>query len=218
MLNSNQATENMVKQQLRATGVLNDRVLQAIKNTQRENFVPEAFKELAYADCVIDLGHEQIMLQPKEQAKIAQCLSIQPTDSILEIGTGYGYLTALLAQLGKSVDSYDIFIEFTEQAATHLKQQKIDNVQLITDDANNTWDQHGPYDVICCTAGLPLYPEDYKQGLTVGGRLFAIIGAAPSMQAMLITRDDEQTWSETVLFETVVPVMKNASKPKSFNF
>lgn len=212
------ASENMLKQQLRTTGVLDDTLLTIVNNTPREQFVPSAFQAVAYADCVIDLGHGQVMLQPKLQAQIIQHLNIQATDSICEIGTGYGYMTALFAQLGKNVCSFEVFLDFTEQAKSNLAALDLTNIEFITDDVNKHLSANMQYDVICCTAGLPLYPEDYKQCLRVGGRLFVIIGNAPSMQALLITRTDENTWSETVLFETVVPTMINAKMPESFNF
>lgn len=218
MLDENTAPVNMLKQQLRATGILAKDVLQQFSEIPRQAFVPEQFVDLAYADCTLALNHEQRMLQPKEQAKIVQALNIHPSDNILEIGTGTGYLTAILAKLGNYVHSYDIFLDFTEKAQQTLAEIHIDNVALITDDANQAWDKHSPYDVICCTAGLPLYPEHYKQGLAVGGRLFAIVGTAPSMQAMLITRIAEETWSEVILFETTVPEMINAPRPEPFNF
>lgn len=218
MLDENTGPVNMLKQQLRATGVSAQNVLTQFSEVPRQHFVPEIFVDMAYADCTLALGHEQIMLQPKEQAKIVQALAIQDNDKILEIGTGTGYLTAILAKLSQYVHSYDIFLDFTEKAQLKLAEINIDNVTLITDDANHSWNKHGLFDVICCTAGLPLYPESYKQGLNVGGRLFAIVGQAPSMQAMLITRIAEETWSETILFETAVPEMINAPHPEPFNF
>ena len=218
MLDENTGPVNMLKQQLRATGVFDKDVLTQFAEIPRQHFVPEPFIDLAYADCTLALAHDQILLQPKEQARIVQALAIQPNDNILEIGTGTGYLTAILAKLGRYVHSYDIYLDFTEKAQLKLAEINIDNVSLITDDANYNWDKNGPYDVICCNAGLPLYPESYKQGLNVGGRLFAIVGTAPSMQAMLITRIAEETWSETILFETTVPEMINAPHPETFNF
>lgn len=218
ILDEKSAVVNMLKQQLQATGILAKDVLKQFSDIPRALFVPEKFHNLAYADCTLEIGHQQIMLQPKEQAKIIQALTIDHNDKILEIGTGTGFLTAILAKLGNHVFSYELFSDFSQQAQESLSKINIDNVSLITDDANQTWDKDGPYDVICCTAGLPLYPENLKQGLTVGGRLFAIIGSAPSMQATLIQRVAEETWSETILFETTVPEMINAPRPEPFNF
>ena len=216
-MNDTVARENMLAQQLRTSGVLEQNLLNIMADLPREEFVPEKFQTFAYADTTIALGEQQLMLAPKEQGQTVQALSIQPNDTVLEIGTGSGYLTAILGQLTQDVTSVDIFSEFTAAAKQRLSKLHIDNVQLITDDANNCWQKSAPYDVICITAGLALYPEAYKQGLKVGGRLFAIIGEAPTMRAVVITRVAEETWSETTLFETVVPLMINAPLPETFN-
>lgn len=218
MLDKVKASENMIKQQLRTSGVLADNVLQQIAHIPREHFVPEQYQDLAYADCVLEIGHHQIMLQPKQQAILIQSLNIKPSDVVLEIGTGTGYLTAVMAKLAQHVYSYEIHEDFTALARQNLIDLNIDNVSLINDDANSSWAKHGPYDVICCTASMPLYPEDIKQSLTVGGRMFTIVGQAPTMQAMLISCVANQTWNEQVLFETNVPALINAPCPEPFNF
>jgi len=215
-MNYQQSRNNMLAQQLRPYGVLEQKVLNIMSDLPRERFVPEKFRDCAYADSEIALTHQQIIMPPKEQGYIAQALAIKPTDTILEIGSGSGYLTALLAKLGKNVNSIEIFADLSEQAGQCLRELHIDNVRLITDDANHCWNKDAPYDVICITAGLPLYPECYKQGLAIGGRLFAIIGASPTMQAVMFTRTTETTWSEKSLFETVVPIMLNTPMPAAF--
>lgn len=217
IMNYENARNIMLTQQLRPHGVLEQKVLNVIGNLPREQFVAENLRPFAYADTTLALGQQQIMLAPKEQGIIVQALSINPGDTILEIGTGSGYLTAILANLGQTVTSIEIINEFTIAAKQRLQALAIDNIKFIADDANHCWQQSAPYDVICITAGLALYPENYKQGLKVGGRLFAIIGTTPTMRALMITRIAEETWSETTLFETVVPEMINAPQPETFN-
>ncbi len=217
-MNYENARTLMLSQQLRPHGVLEQKILNIMGDLPREHFVAENLRPLAYADAILPIGEQQIMLAPKEQGIIVQTLSINKNDTILEIGTGSGYLTAILAKLGQTVTSIEIINEFNIAAKQRLQDLAIDNVELIADDANNRWQQSAPYDVICITAGLALYPENYKQGLKVGGRLFAIIGTAPTMRALVITRIAEETWSETILFETVVPEMLNAPLPEAFNF
>jgi protein-L-isoaspartate(D-aspartate) O-methyltransferase len=212
------AHENMLTHQLRCNGVLDDHLLDIIRATDRRQFVPEKFTEAAYADSSLLLDHGQIMLPPEEQARIIQALNVKPTDNILELGTGLGYMTALLAKLGHTVCSIELFLDFTEQAKRNLSAAGVENVQLLTDDANKIWDNKAPYDIICCTAAMALYPETYKKALNVGGRLFCFIGSAPSMQATLITRTADTTWSETVLFDSEVPAMINAPAAETFTF
>ena len=216
-MNYENARKLMLAQQLRTVGVLEPKVLDIMGTLPREQFVAEKLRPFAYADTSLALGEQQIILPPKEQGLIVQTLALKADDIILEIGTGSGYLTAILATLGQTVTSIEIIDEFSAAAQQRLRTLAIENVKLIVDDANNCWQQSAPFDVICITAGLALYPENYKQGLKVGGRLFAIIGTAPTMRAMVITRIAEETWSETTLFETVVPKMINAPLPEAFN-
>jgi protein-L-isoaspartate(D-aspartate) O-methyltransferase len=213
-----QARINMLKQQIRAWGVLNDHILDLLKTTPREEFVPSAYRKLAFADLNIPLGFGEVMLTPKEEAYIIQALDLAPNELVLEIGTGSGYITALLAKMTKQVYSIDIRPEFTLEANAKLKQLGITNVQLETGDATQGWDVHQSYDVIVITGSLPILPDSFKQHLTVGGRLFTILGQAPVMEAVLITRTDKQAWQTTKLFETVVPALHNAQQPPPFIF
>jgi protein-L-isoaspartate(D-aspartate) O-methyltransferase len=216
--NSHKAQANMIEQQLRTSGVLNDVVLNVMADVPRQLFVPEAFKEVAYCSGRIPLNHNQVMLLPEEQGRLLQALALKPTDNVCEIGTGSSYLTALLAKSCQRVVSFDLFLDFAELAKEKLATLGINNVSVITDDANQHWESQAPYDVICVTASMPLYPEQMKKGLTVGGRLFAIVGTGYDMKAMLITRTAEETWSEKVLFDTDVPAMLNATSPDAFIF
>jgi protein-L-isoaspartate(D-aspartate) O-methyltransferase len=217
-MNIEQARTNMLTQQIRTWGVLNQHVLDIIAATPREKFVPEVYRNLAYADMAIPLPHDQVMLAPKEEARLLQALNIKPTDVVLEIGTGTGYMTALLACLAKQVYSVDIFADFTVNAKQKLHSLNIANVALITADAARGWEREAPYDVIAITGSSPLLPASFRQSLKPGGRLFAILGDAPAMEATLITRSSTNEWSETLLFETVVPPLINALAPSEFVF
>ncbi len=197
-----QARENMVKQQLRTWEVLDPRILDLVAEVPREEFVPEQYRELAFADAEISIGQGQRMMAPKVEARILQALNIQPTDKILEIGTGSGYLTACLARLGGSVTSLDTQADFTTRATQLLQQQGIDNVQLITGNGMEAAQELGPFDVIVLTGSLPKISEKLTRQLNMGGRLFGVAGNSPAMEAVLITRFGDYQWREELLFET----------------
>ncbi len=213
-----QARDNMIKQQLRTWGVLDEDLLALIAQTPRENFVPEEYKSLAYADMNIPIGHEQKMLTPMEEARILQALAVKPHEKVLEVGTGSGYVTSLLAQQAKQVISVDIISDFMTPAAKRLADLSISNTTFITGNAAQGWAEDEPYDIIAVTGSLPFLPQAFRDQLKVGGRIFAIIGQAPAMEASLITRMDEDTWSQQGIFETVVPPLLEALQPEQFHF
>lgn len=215
-MNIEQARFNMIEQQIRPWEVLDPRVLELLPQVPREDFVPPAQRKLAFADTEIPLGHGQVMMPPRLEARLLQVLDIQPSDTILEIGTGSGYLTALLARSGRHVYSVDICAEFTASAQQKLAAHGIGNVTLETGDAACGWNQHAPYDVIAVTGSLPLFADVFQQQLNVGGRLFLIVGQAPSMEALLITRVGPAEWTRESLFETCVPALINAPQPQAF--
>ncbi|MCI0507270.1 MAG: protein-L-isoaspartate O-methyltransferase [Gammaproteobacteria bacterium] len=213
-----QALFNMIEQQIRPAEVLDAQVLQTIAEVPREYFVPSAYRQLAYSDTHIPLGNGQTMMSPIQEARLLQALNIQRSDTILEIGTGSGYLTALLAKLGKQVISIEIDQQLSKSAAQKLRQHGITNVTLEIGDASKGWGQHAPYDVMAVTGSLPVMCKDLQRQLKSGGRLFVIVGSAPAMSAMLITRISDNQWSEEELFETVIPPLINAEKPPQFVF
>ena len=217
-INMAQARHNMIEQQIRPWDVLDQRVLELIASLPRDNFVPEAYLKLAYADINIPLDHDQVMMAPKVEARMLQALNIKKTDTILEVGTGSGYATALLANSGKHVYSVDIYADFISQADRKLADLGINNVTLEAGDAVSGWDSYGPYDVIAITGSLPLLPDNFLQSLKLGGRLFVITGQEPVMEAFLITRTAEQGWAKQALFETVLPPLVNAPHPQRFIF
>jgi protein-L-isoaspartate(D-aspartate) O-methyltransferase len=217
-LNLEVARRNMVLQQVRPWDVLDQRVLDLIGRAPREDYVPSGMRNLAYVDMNIPLGGGQVMMAPKYEARLLQELEIKPTDKILEIGTGTGYLTSLLASLGKHVYSVDIKPEFTRAAGERLTAHGILNVTLETGDGANGWDKHAPYDVIIITGSLPSIPPSFRQQLAPGGRLAAIVGDAPVMEAMIVRRLDAQNFSETAVFETDLPRLANVRDPAKFVF
>jgi len=212
---------NMVEQQVRPWDVLNPRVLDVISEVPREQFAPEAFKNLAYVDTRIPLGRFEdkpcTMANPIIDGRILQELDIQDDDLILEIGTGSGYLTACLAKLGRHVDTVDINEELTAMAEKNLQSLNITNVNLTTGDASKNWDQKRNYDVIAITAAMKTIPENYKKLLKPNGRLFVVTGEAPAMTAYRITRTGDNTWKTEELFETNIEPMIQPVK-QTFTF
>ncbi len=213
-----QARFNMIEQQIRTWEVLDERVLSLLNQVHREDFVPESERELAFADAFIPLAHGQQMMQPKIEARLVQTLNIEPADSVLEIGTGSGYLTALLAKSAKHVYSVDIFDDFVDSARSKLAAHDIRNVTLETGDASKGWDKHGPYDVIAVTGSLPILTDTFQKMLKIGGRLFVVVGELPIQEALLIRRAGEHEWHTESLFETYLPALINAPQPQRFVF
>lgn len=217
-MNIEQARFNMVEQQIRTWDVLDQEVLDLLFRVKREEFVPPAYRTLAFVDMEIPLGHGQAMMQPKLEARIIQELGISKTDRILEVGTGSGYLTALLAHQGHHVHSVDIIPEFKIQSEAKLRAHGFNNATLEVGDAARGWSRHGPYDVIVLTGSTPMLPQTFLRDLKPGGRLFAIVGDAPAMQAQLTTCVAEDAYNTVTLFETCISPLQNALQPERFVF
>ena len=215
---SERARFNMVEQQIRTWEVLDQKVLDLLFKVRREDYVPEAYRRLAFADLEIPIGHGETMLQPKLEARILQEVAIAPTDRILEIGTGSGYMTALLASFGAHVYSVDVVEEFTHAAAAKLTEHGVANVTLETGDAVRGWVRHAPYDVIVLTGSTPVLADEIQQSLQPGGRMFAVVGEAPVMEARLVTCATAGACSTASLFETCIPALRNAPQPARFAF
>lgn len=209
---------NMVEQQIRPWDVLDQQVLDLLFRLHREDYVPDQYRSLAFADMEIPLGHDEKMLQPKLEARMLQELAIKSTDRILEVGTGSGYMTALLASFGNHVYSVDIVPEFTRSAAARLAAHGVGNVTLETGDAARGWDKHAPYDVIVLTGSVPVLPEAFQKSLALGGRLIAVVGEAPVMEAQLVTYVSAGAYNSVGLFETCIAPLKNALQPERFVF
>ncbi|MDO8412357.1 MAG: protein-L-isoaspartate O-methyltransferase [Gallionellaceae bacterium] len=216
MKNVEQVRFNMVEQQIRPWDVLDTRVLDLLGKIKREHFVPATSRELAFMDMEIPLAPGALMWQPKLEARVLQELHIKPGDHALEIGSGSGYLTALLAGLAAQVSSIEIVPELHAFAEKNLAAQRIDNVSLALGDGARGWT--GVYDVIVLTGSVPVLPPAFQKNLKPGGRLFAIVGDAPAMQAKLITAVAPGKFDSVTLFETNIAPLRNALQPERFVF
>jgi protein-L-isoaspartate(D-aspartate) O-methyltransferase len=211
------ARQQMVDQQIRTWEVLDPRVLEVLAQVPREAFVPQSCRELAFADSELPIGFGQSMLAPKIQGRILQALGVNPTDGALEIGTGTGYLCACLSLLSASTHSIDIHPGLAAVAAANLRAVPKARVRLETRDAFDSAPL-GDYDVIAITGSLPVYDARFQRRLRVGGRLFAVVGSAPVMEAVLIRRVDDGEWIRESLFETVIDPLVNATAAQRFVF
>jgi protein-L-isoaspartate(D-aspartate) O-methyltransferase len=215
------ARHQMIEQQLRTWEVLDTRVLDAVETVRRENFVPEAYRHVAFADAQIPIGHAQFMLQPKIDGKILQVLAIQQTDYVLDVGAGSGFLAACMGRLGARVRSVEIFADLAERARHNINAAAANNVVVDSVDATTLSDENC-YDAIAITAAIPPHNDElnqrFKRALKVGGRMFMVTGSVPAMEAVKITRTTASHWSEEILFETVLEPLVNALKPSAFVF
>ncbi len=218
MTNIELARFNMVEQQIRPWDVLDTQILDLMEAMPREAFVPAGYENVAYADIDIPIAHSEVMLAPKYVGRMLQALNMRECDIALEVGCGTGYVTALLSKTCRKVFSVDIHQDFVDTASANLKAQEIDNASLETGDAAQGWDAHGPYDLIFISGSIPELPEAFQKSLNRGGRLVAIIGDGPVMQATLITRSAVDEWREERLFETEIKPLVNAAKPNRFVF
>lgn len=216
--NLDQARFNMVEQQIRPAEVLDPHVLSVIENTPRDAFVAEKYKGLAFADTHIPINDQEVMMTPIQEARMLQALDLRQSDTVLEIGTGSAFLTALLAQQTRQVTSVEIEPSLAEAAKKRLAAQKIDNITLEIGDGSKGWPKEDGYDVIAVTGSMPKLADELKNQLTVGGRLCVIVGTEPVMEFLLITRISDSQWQEECLFETLLPKLKNVDQPPEFVF
>jgi len=205
----------MLGQQIRAWEVLDERVLGTLGDLRRESFVPEAQRALAFADLEIPLDHGQQMMAPKVEGRLLQALSIDPGDSVLEVGTGTGFLTACLANLGESVVSVDIFADFSRTAQSKVEKLGLANVEFQTEDALQMG-HRDKFDAIAVTGSLPEHDEHFVRMLRPGGRLFVIVGREPVMEARLATMHPNGEIERESLFEYVITPLVNAEGPRPF--
>ena len=211
------ARVQMLTQQIRAWDVLDDRVLEAMRLTPREFFVPERYAELAFADADIPLAAGQHMLPPKIVGRLLQALAARPGMRALVIGCGTGFVPACLSAMGASVRAIEIRAELAAAARSNLKRAGFGQVEVITGDTFNL-DLGKDYAVIAVCGALPLYDERFARALAVGGKLFAVVGEHQPQEALLVTRTAEATFSSTGLFETCVDALENARRPERFQF
>jgi len=220
VLNFEEARHNMIEQQIRTWNVLDDDVLKLIQRLPREDFVPADYKVHAFTDMSIPLSkspaQKQEMMPPKLEAYMIQALQIKPQDKVLEVGTGSGYVTALLASQSRHVVTVDIDADMQKLAAEKLAAHQIENVSYEVGDAAQGWDKQKPYDVIAITGSMPVLPESFQRALNIGGRLFVVVGDAPAMEALLITRTADNEWTHKALLETDIAALTNAAEPERF--
>jgi len=224
-MNFEQARFNMIEQQIRPWNVLDAEVLELLSVVKREDFVPPAHKALAFADMELPLrpGEEalrlgQCMLAPKVEARMLQDLAIQPTEKVLEIGTGSGYMAALLAQRAQRVISLEIDPELVTLARTNLQKAGISNVDVRQADGSKGVPVEGPFDVIVLSGSVAEVPHKLLEHLKRGGRLMAIVGEQPVMRATLITRTSEAEYRTSQGWDTVAPRLLNFREHSRFNF
>jgi protein-L-isoaspartate(D-aspartate) O-methyltransferase len=217
MFDVESARHQMIEQQVRAWEVLDLNVLGAMERVRREEFVPPACRDIAFADMNVPLGHGQSMLAPKVEGRILQALAIQPDDRALEVGTGSGFFAACLGQLARSVRSIDLYPDFVASATDSLRRTGAHNVSVATLDAM-TLAEEGAYDVIAVTGSLPLYDARFERALAVGGRLFVVVGPGPVMEARRITRAGHGEYVRESLFEVSIDPLVHAPAPPKFVF
>lgn len=217
-MNIEQARFNMIEQQIRPWEVLDPQVLDLLFVVKREDFVPAAYRNLAFADMEIPIGSGQVMLAPRVEARLLQELGIKKTDKVLEIGTGSGYMAALLAARADHVVTIESRSELAAFARENLERAGVTNVTVEVGDGASGWSQRGPYDAIVVSGALPSLPAALLKQLRVGGRLAAIVGEAPVMEAQLVTSSAEGTFNTINLFETVVPALDGGEAKSAFAF
>jgi protein-L-isoaspartate(D-aspartate) O-methyltransferase len=217
-----QARFNMIEQQIRTWEVLDQDVLDLLYAVRREEFVPVAYRKLAFSDLEIPLyegaGEGERMMQPKVEARILQELAVRKYERVLEVGTGSGYLAALLAARAHHVHSVEINPRLKAFGEENLRRSGADNVTVEVGDAAQGWEKHAPYDVIVLTGSTPVLPSSFLSQLKTGGRLFAVVGDPPVMEARLITCVGQNSHHTIDLFETSIAPLKNAMQPARFEF
>ena len=213
-----QARKNVIEQQIRPWGGLNIRANQALIDIPRENFVPEEYQNLVFADMEIPLNNSEKMLSPKIEGRILDSLDLKGHEDVLEIGTGSGYFTAVLASLAKSVKSIEIHKELIDAAKEKIDVLNISNVELVNEDALNLNLGNEKFDTIVVGCALPVISEDLKRALKISGKLFIVVGSKNQMHATLVERIDRDKWKSKSLFETYIELMNGSEPLPEFTF
>ena len=217
-MNIEQARFNMVEQQIRTWEVLDPQVLDLLFQVKREDFVPPEHRSIAFADLQVPLGHGESMMEPKVEARILQEIAIEPHENVYEVGTGSGYLTALMAKRARHVTSAEIHGDFRARAGQSLRNAGIANLTLLEGDSARGPLAESAFDVIVLTGSTPLLPQAFLDRLSPGGRLFAVVGDAPVMKAVVVRQPSPGAFQHTELFETLVKPLVNAAQPPRFRF
>lgn len=217
-MNLEQARVNMIRNQVRSWEVIDERVLDVLRDVPREEFVPARHRKLAFSDLRIPLGHGQVMMKPIEQGRLLQGLGLASDDEVLEVGTGSGFLTACLDRLAGRVTSLEILESLAAQARTVLEAQGVSDVDLRVGDVLSAAFDDAAFDAIVVTASVPSVPDPLVRWLRPGGRLFIVRGRSPAMEALLLTRTESGRLSEQSLFDTDLPRLIGAEEPPKFQF
>jgi len=213
-----QARSNMIEQQIRTWEVLDMDVLDLLNEIHREEFIPDSYKELSFADTRLPIGHEQTTMTPKVEARLLQSLALKADETVLEIGTGCGYLTSLLAKSAKHVKSIDIFPDLIKTANDKIFKTGLSNIELESADVYSMFGQTEKYDILVLTASLPKMDERFLDLLNDGGRMFAIIGESPAMEACIVTKQNDSNYSTESLFEIDLPALIGSERKETFQF
>jgi protein-L-isoaspartate(D-aspartate) O-methyltransferase len=217
-MNIEQARFNMVEQQIRPWEVLDPDVLELLFELKREDFVPPEHRSIAFADLEVPLGHGESMMQPKIEARILQDLAVQPGETVYEVGTGSGYLTALLSRRARHVTSAEIYPDLKSRAERNLRAMGAANVTLLEGDSARAPLAESAFDVIVLTGSTPVLPQAFLDRLSVGGRLFAVLGDSPVMKAVIVRQPVAGSFQHAELFETMLRPLVNAAQPPRFRF
>ncbi|HET6546298.1 MAG TPA: protein-L-isoaspartate O-methyltransferase [Rhodanobacteraceae bacterium] len=210
------ARQNMVENQVRAWDVLDARVLDVLSSVAREDFIAPIHRQLAFADVELPIGHGETMMKPVVEGRMLQALALTAVDSVLEIGTGSGFITACMARLAQQVTSIEQHADFVEDARARLMAAGIRNAHVECADALGDFSTRAVFDVVVVTGAVYSLPERFREWVRPGGRLFAVIGESPAMQAILTTRAAAGHWRNQSLFETDLPYLRHAEPPRRF--
>ena len=216
LTNVDVARQNMIENQVRPWEVLDPRVLDVLAAVRREDFVPARYRALAFADIALPIGHGETMMKPTVEGRMLQALSLGADDRVREIGTGSGFVTACLARLAKSVTSVEIHADLADAAQTRIAAAGANNVRVEVADAMKGFSTGERFDAVVVTGAVFAVPDHVRAWVAPKGRLFAIAGESPAMQAMLMTRADETHWREESLFETDLRYLTHAEPPRRF--
>ena len=217
-MNTDLARFNMIEQQIRTWEVLDQDVLSLLQIVKREDFVPAAYRGMAFVDTQVPLPNGQSMLEPKVEARLLQELGVQRHERVLEIGTGSGYMAALLAHKAQHVTSIEIDADLARFGADNLKRARVMNAEVLLADASRPLAVDGPFDVIVLSGSVWEVPRSLLGQLKPGGRLVAIVGQLPIMHAVLTTRGPESGYAHVRLFDTVAPRLAGFGEPSRFTF
>ena len=217
-MNVAQARFNMIEQQIRPWNVLDAHVLDLLQTVAREEFVPAAYRSLAFADLEIPLPGGECMLAPRMEARLLQDLNVQPHESVLEVGAGSGFMAALLSHRARSVLSVELLPELVAMARANLEKAGIRNVTVRQEDGADLSAAEGKFEAIVLSGSVVQLPQALMQRLTIGGRLIAIVGEEPSMRAALVTRISETEFNTTYPWDTNAPRLQNFPEPSRFQF